>query len=610
MSHEPPADVSRHPVPPRVDLAPGPAFALLTQDGYAVASTDVFTRLVGLPVLSTPAATTAVAEVTSGRTESVAFTVSLPDAREAPARVEAVNDAHERLTLLEVAVPRPSGGAEQIGDWFARFGDDSPAVIWLKDLEGRYLSVNGQYTAQLGADTARVRGRTDAELSQVEAIDGPRSKRIGGPEPVQLEYVIPAFDRRPAYTALRFPVNDAAGAPVAICGVASPADQAEVANTECERLLAVGEWLSGDPATLRRHVLAHWGITAVAPDPGRRPVAPQAGGANPEVELPAATAPRPAPTPGPAPAEFTELLASLQRQVSDLQAKVTVPAPAPSELGDLPAQLAAERERANAAEAARRTLETRVLAISEQLVASQAQVAELQAALAAAHDQMTRLERAVAAATAAAAGPIVPAAPIVPAGPSTAPPEGAATAVRLGWDATAQAALAEGLRGCLNVRSIFSEAVRLIGGAGGWDAVFAWLADDADGRWGAAATWVRDPLAMASLETSISPVRPSPGVSALAAAASASETTWITDLGHSGDPHLAQLGAAGIATVVLLPVRREGRVIGILELASTARAARSPAAEAALGSMETEVAAAHQRVTDTASASQWGRRSR
>jgi hypothetical protein len=183
--------------------------------------------------------------------------------------------------------------------------------------------------------------------------------------------------------------------------------------------------------------------------------------------------------------------------------------------------------------------------------------------------------------------------------------------VRLGWDASAQAALAEGLRGCLNVRSILSEAVRLIGGAGGWDAAFAWLPDDADDdAWGPAATWVRSPSAMATLEASLWPVRQRPGASALAAAADAAKPTWVDGLGASGDPHLVQLGEAGMSTVVLLPVRRDGRVIAMLELVSHARATASPAAEAALGSMETEVAAAHQRVTDTASASQWGRRSR
>ena len=623
MSHEPSPEGSEHPARP----AAAPAFALLTSDGYAVASTDIFTRLVGLDALSSPAATAAVAEITSGRAEQVAFTVPLSAGGEAGARVEAVNDAQERLTLLEVAVPRPGGAPQEITAWFARFGDDSGAIIWLKDLEGRYLSVNGQYTEQLGVEPARICGRTDAELSQFEAIDGPRSKRVGGPEPAQLEYVIPAFDRRPAYTALRFPLSDATGAPIAVCGVASPADQADVANAECERLLAVRDWLQGDPVSLRRAVLSQWGITTLQSQPGRVP-APALAAPLPS----AAAAPPPvaAPAPAPAgsaqlPAEFTQLLQSLQRQVTDLEAKVTSPPASPSaaaEPTEAANRFAIEQERRrHAAEVERLDaklgdLHDKMLSLSEQLRASQAQVLELQAALEAAREQMTRLERAAAAATAAAAAaasPIVGPAP-TPAGNlpgrSTAPVSELPVAARLSWDAAAQEALSVGLRGCLNVRSIFSEAVRLIGTAGGWDVVVAWLPDEPDGRLGCAATWVRSPVELAALETSMWQVPQSPTGSAVGSAATTGEFAWINDLGQVSDPHLVHLGDAALGTVVLLPVRREGRSIAVLELASTGRALRSPAVEAALRSIESEVAAAHQRVTDTASASQWGRRSR
>jgi PAS domain-containing protein len=39
--------------------------------------------------------------------------------------------------------------------------DESAAIVWLKDLDGRYLRVNRRYVEQLGADREHVCGRTD-----------------------------------------------------------------------------------------------------------------------------------------------------------------------------------------------------------------------------------------------------------------------------------------------------------------------------------------------------------------------------------------------------------------------------------------------------------------
>jgi PAS domain-containing protein len=538
---------------------PGPAFALLNADGSAVTGTDVFTQLIGMSVLSQPALVAAVTEISGGGSEHVSFTVSLPDGAQAGAQIEAVDRAQERLLLLEVSLPRPGGRPHELTNWLARFSDDSEAIVWLKDLDGHYLQVNRRYTDQLGPDPDRIRGRTDAELSQFEAIDGPRHKRAGGPEPVQLEYVIPAFDRRPAFTALRFAVTDAAGASVAVCGVASPADQADVANAECHRLLGVLRWLKGDPAGLRRTVLGQWAITAVQPPAGRAaspsaPTVPRAGRPDPS-----------APGQPQMPADLAPLLMSLQRQVSDLEIVVGRSTTDTSAISER----APTAPEAGALDREQRRLGIRVQRLEAELGELRAQVTELQAGLAASREPVTRL----------------------------------------GWDEGARAALAEGLRGCLNVRSMFSEAVRLIGSAGGWDLVVAWLAQD-DGRWGCAATWVRSPTGMAGVESAMWQLRLSPSASAVGAAAHGEGIVWLSDPTRSDDRHLAELGASGLATVVLAPVRRDGSTIAVLQFAGRGAVEPNPSAEAAFASIEDEVVTAHQRVTDTATASQWGRRSR
>ena len=78
--------------------------------------------------------------------------------------------------------------------------DESPAIVWLKDLDGRYLRVNRRYVEQLGTDAERVCGRTDAELTAAGSIEGLRleEKDIAGREPLELEYLIDAFEERPS----------------------------------------------------------------------------------------------------------------------------------------------------------------------------------------------------------------------------------------------------------------------------------------------------------------------------------------------------------------------------------------------------------------------------
>ena len=77
--------------------------------------------------------------------------------------------------------------------------DDSPAIVWLKDLDGRYLRVSRSFTEQLEVDPDHICGKTDAELSAKESIEGLRL-RANDPvpqEPLELEYTVAAFDKRP-----------------------------------------------------------------------------------------------------------------------------------------------------------------------------------------------------------------------------------------------------------------------------------------------------------------------------------------------------------------------------------------------------------------------------
>jgi PAS fold/GAF domain len=118
--------------------------------------------------------------------------------------------------------------------------DDSPAIAWLKDLDGCFVYVNRRYAEELRVAPDRLIGRRDAELNPREVIDGAPFDGTGAvTEPAQLEYTVGAFDGRPAFVVLRFVVRDDADEPVGVCGVAAPVGQAAVARLECARLLSV-----------------------------------------------------------------------------------------------------------------------------------------------------------------------------------------------------------------------------------------------------------------------------------------------------------------------------------------------------------------------------------
>src|SRR5579884_3186705 len=238
-----------------------PALALVGAGGRVRESTHSFRAR--YPGSLLPAELTAIVErVLRGQADRA---MSHLDGREA--RLDAVVDSrrsrHALLTLLpETAAPASLGAA--LLDVPI---DESRAILYLKDLDGRYLRVNRRYREFLGVEQERLHGRTDADLGPAETIDGPRlrEEQSDAPEPLQLEYIVHGFQARPPLAVLRFPVRDHSGEPVAVCGVAAPLAEAHVARSECARLIRIERWSRLDPETVLAEVLEEWGVALVGP---------------------------------------------------------------------------------------------------------------------------------------------------------------------------------------------------------------------------------------------------------------------------------------------------------------------------------------------------------
>ena len=286
--------------------------------------------------------------------------------------------------------------------------DESPALVWLKDLEGRYVRANSRFTTLLNTSEERLVGRTDGDLPPAETVDGPRAQdREGGiEEPLQLEYVVGPYQGREALVVLRFPVGDSRGVPSLVCGVAAPSSEAQVARSEAARLLRIERWSRLDAESVRAELLADWGLL---PDARGRsapvPTAPEHGAGSGEREAAVAearaeraTAVAERDTALGANEKLTAELDAAQTRLAELERALRA-ARADGERGDAEAKLAehaAELDRALVRERERAEELERSLALVRQRLGDDAEAAraEVQRARADADAARTEVERA------------------------------------------------------------------------------------------------------------------------------------------------------------------------------------------------------------------------
>jgi PAS domain S-box-containing protein len=102
--------------------------------------------------------------------------------------------------------------------------DHSAAVIFVKDLEGRYLRVNRQYEVLRGVTEAEVKGKNDYDLYPKEIADAVRANDqevIAADTPLQFEEQVAFPDGARDFISVKFPLRDECGRPYAVCGIAT-----------------------------------------------------------------------------------------------------------------------------------------------------------------------------------------------------------------------------------------------------------------------------------------------------------------------------------------------------------------------------------------------------
>ncbi|MBD2680714.1 MULTISPECIES: PAS domain S-box protein [Nostoc] len=102
--------------------------------------------------------------------------------------------------------------------------DYSPAIIFLKDLQGQYLIINRQHDVVSSINRDKIIGHTDYDFFPKEVADKlsvNNQKVLQMGQTIEVEEVVPQDDGDHTYLAVKFPIYDAAGKISGMCGIAT-----------------------------------------------------------------------------------------------------------------------------------------------------------------------------------------------------------------------------------------------------------------------------------------------------------------------------------------------------------------------------------------------------
>jgi PAS domain-containing protein len=445
--------------------------------------------------------------------------------------VAVVDRGGRRTAVLTIPTALDASDIEPVSPVLEEPLDESAAIVWLKDLDGRYLRVNGRYVEQLGTDAERVCGLTDAELTAARSIEGLRleEKDTAGREPLELEYRIGAFEDRPAFAALRFALRDRDGQPTATCSVAAPLAEASLARSECERLMRIDRWGRLDAFAIRQELLDEWGLTLAD------------GSSGPPLDRDDRVAA--------ALVERDEALATAAR----LEEELLKESEQRGSLRDESERAAARADELDGNVTAERA---RSEELEQSLAGAEARMSELDAELTAVRGELEEHLLGAEALEAAASAP---------------------ESDGLKWGTGSQRALSAALVGLTEWRSVLTHAVGTLGSEGGWDATIAWCPDEPRGSMRCGAIWMRDPTRLATLETRTWKHRRDTSTAEFGRARNRMAATCLIELQSAEDPLLRAAAVEGMGSALLVPVSNGGETIAMLELLS--RTATAPNAE-------------------------------
>jgi PAS domain S-box-containing protein len=119
--------------------------------------------------------------------------------------------------------------------------DNTTSIIFVKDLELRYLLVNREYERRHHIRREQICGKTDFHIHThdvAEALRANDRRVIEAGEPIQFEETVPTDEGERICVVAKFLLRDRTGKPYAVCGIATDITDRKLAENEIRQLNA------------------------------------------------------------------------------------------------------------------------------------------------------------------------------------------------------------------------------------------------------------------------------------------------------------------------------------------------------------------------------------
>ncbi len=164
---------------------------------------------------------------------SLAVLVDVTELKKTEEKLKAARDALRSYSQeLESAVRQRSGEISSILQ-------HTPAVVYIKDLDGRYIMANSRFGEISGLSPDEMRGKTDFDIFPLGTADQFRTNDLTVAkvkESRQMEETIPQTDGNHIYLSVKFPLLDSDGEVSRICGISTDITLIKKAQEQLRRL--------------------------------------------------------------------------------------------------------------------------------------------------------------------------------------------------------------------------------------------------------------------------------------------------------------------------------------------------------------------------------------
>jgi two-component system CheB/CheR fusion protein len=116
--------------------------------------------------------------------------------------------------------------------------DNTTAIVYIKDLESRFVLVNAQYERAFGFKSGQIIGRSPVELFGKEIGSALRANDlqvIQSRKPAQFEEQMIRNGKILTYISVKVPLLDEAGEPYGLCGISTDISSRKEASHEVQR---------------------------------------------------------------------------------------------------------------------------------------------------------------------------------------------------------------------------------------------------------------------------------------------------------------------------------------------------------------------------------------